>query len=50
MTELLNDRFEIVRELGGKGVMEKGRTAAQDIVQAVPDIDGIFELFDHGVK
>lgn len=41
-----NARFEIVRELGGEGDLEKGRTAAQDIVQAVPDIDGIFAIND----
>ncbi|MCB1097615.1 MAG: substrate-binding domain-containing protein [Verrucomicrobiae bacterium] len=39
-------KFEIVRELGGEGDLEKGRTAAQDIVQAVPDIDGIFAIND----
>lgn len=39
-------RFEIVRELGGEGDLEKGRTAAQDIIQAVPDLDGIFAIND----
>lgn len=38
--------FDIVRELGGEGDLEKGRTAAQDIVQAIPDIDGIFAIND----
>ena len=41
-----NAQFEIVRELGGEGDLEKGRTAAQDIIQAVPDIDGIFAIND----
>jgi ribose transport system substrate-binding protein len=39
-------RIEIVRELGGEGDREKGRTAAQDIIQAVPDIRGIFAIND----
>ena len=40
------NKIEIVREIGGKGDREIGRVAAQDILQAVPDIRGIFAIND----
>jgi ribose transport system substrate-binding protein len=39
-------RIEIVRELPGDGQKDKGDRAAQDALQAVPDLAGIFAIND----